>query len=62
VQLASILGSAGLKLVPDVMLGDGHSNLADVLIARMVTAGGTSAAAVRDMPTVSSSNGKPKLS
>lgn len=37
VQLASIVGSAGLKLVPDVVLGEGRSNLADVLLARMAT-------------------------
>jgi uncharacterized membrane protein YqiK len=35
VQLASILGAAGLKLVPDVVLGDGRSSLADVLLAKM---------------------------
>ena len=29
--------SAGLKLVPDVVLGDGRSNLADVLLAKMAT-------------------------
>ena len=37
IQIASILGEAGLKLVPDVVLGDGRSNLADVLLARMAT-------------------------
>jgi uncharacterized membrane protein YqiK len=37
IQLASILGQAGLKLVPDVVLGEGRSNLADVLLARMAT-------------------------
>ncbi len=37
VQLASILGSSGTKLVPDVVLGDGRSNLSDVLIAKMAT-------------------------
>jgi len=35
VQMASILGSAGMKLVPDVVLGEGRGNLADVLLARM---------------------------
>jgi uncharacterized membrane protein YqiK len=35
IQLASILGQPGLKLVPDVVLGDGRSNLADVLLAKM---------------------------
>ena len=35
VQLASIL--AGTKLVPDVVLGEGRGNLADVLLARMAT-------------------------
>jgi hypothetical protein len=35
VQLAQILGQAGLKLVPDVVLGEGRSNLADVLLAKM---------------------------
>ncbi|HEY4243009.1 MAG TPA: SPFH domain-containing protein [Kofleriaceae bacterium] len=37
IQLAQILASAGLKLVPDVVLGDGRANLADVLLARMAT-------------------------
>ena len=40
IQLASILGEAGLKLVPDVVLGDGRSNLSDVLLARMATTHG----------------------
>ncbi|MEO8701276.1 MAG: SPFH domain-containing protein [Kofleriaceae bacterium] len=35
IQIASIVGEAGLKLVPDVVLGDGRSNLSDVLLARM---------------------------
>ena len=35
IQIASIVGNAGLKLVPDVQLGDGRANLADVLLARM---------------------------
>ncbi len=35
IQLATILGAAGLKLVPDVVLGDGRSNLSDVFLARM---------------------------
>ena len=39
VQLASILGSSGLKLCPDVVLGDGRSSLADVLLAKMATTG-----------------------
>ncbi len=39
VQIASILGSAGMKLVPDVVLGEGRSNLADVLLAKMATKG-----------------------
>ncbi len=33
IQIANIL--AGTKLVPDVVLGDGRSNLGDVLLARM---------------------------
>ena len=37
VQLAQILGQAGLKLVPDVVLGEGRSSLADVLLAKMAT-------------------------
>ena len=37
VQLASILSSSGMKLVPDVVLGEGRSNLADVLLAKMAT-------------------------
>jgi uncharacterized membrane protein YqiK len=43
VQLASILGGAGLKLVPDVVLGDGRSSLADVLLAKMASGSPTSA-------------------
>ncbi len=35
IQIAQIVGQAGLKLVPDVQLGEGKSNLADVLLARM---------------------------
>ena len=38
VQLASILGQPGLKLVPDVVLGDGRTSLADVLLAKMAGA------------------------
>ncbi|MFT3699755.1 MAG: SPFH domain-containing protein [Kofleriaceae bacterium] len=37
VQLASILGGSGMKLVPDVVLGEGRSSLADVLLAKMAT-------------------------
>ena len=37
VQLAQILGAAGMKLVPDVVLGEGKGSLADVLMARMAT-------------------------
>ncbi len=40
IQLAQIVGAAGLKLVPDVVLGDGRSNLGDVLLARMATSQG----------------------
>lgn len=38
VQLATILGAAGLKLVPDVVLGEGRSTLADVFLAKLATA------------------------
>ncbi len=48
-QLASILGSSGMKLVPDVVLGEGRSNLADVLLARMAT-GNTTAAVLAELP------------
>jgi uncharacterized membrane protein YqiK len=34
-QIATIVGGAGLKLVPEVVLGDGRANLGDVLLARM---------------------------
>jgi uncharacterized membrane protein YqiK len=37
IQLATIVGRSGMKLVPDVVLGDGRSNLSDVLLARMAT-------------------------
>jgi uncharacterized membrane protein YqiK len=37
VQLAQILGNAGLKLVPDVVLGEGRSTLADVFLAKLAT-------------------------
>lgn len=65
IQLAQILGSAGLKLVPDVVLGEGRSNLADVLLARMassqptaraLTSGATTAAVADAAPT----NGTPR--
>jgi uncharacterized membrane protein YqiK len=35
IQLATILGTSGMKLVPDIVLGEGRSNLSDVLLARM---------------------------
>lgn len=35
IQLASIVSDARLKLVPDVMLAEGKSTLADVLLARL---------------------------
>ena len=35
IQIATILGQAQLKLVPDVVLGGGKAGLADVLLARM---------------------------
>lgn len=35
IQLASIVADSRLKLVPDVMLAEGKSTLADVLLARM---------------------------
>jgi uncharacterized membrane protein YqiK len=38
VQLATILGGAGLKLVPDVVLGEGRATLADVFLAKLATA------------------------
>lgn len=44
IQLASILGDARMKLVPDVVLGNAGHGLADVLLARMVggsTGGGS---------------------
>jgi multidrug efflux pump subunit AcrA (membrane-fusion protein) len=34
-QIATVVGDAGLKLVPEVVLGDGRANLGDVLLARM---------------------------
>jgi uncharacterized membrane protein YqiK len=55
VQLASILGSAGLKLVPDVVLGEGRSSLADVLLAKMAT-GSPKLEVVHELPAVT--NGK----
>lgn len=45
-QLATILGSAQLKLVPDVVLGEGRGSLADVLLARMA---GAAPGAARDV-------------
>jgi uncharacterized membrane protein YqiK len=39
IQLASILGDAHMKLVPDVVLGNGGHGLADVLLARMAGVG-----------------------
>jgi uncharacterized membrane protein YqiK len=43
-QIATIVGGAGLKLVPEVMLGDGRANLGDVLLARMAIEHGRPAA------------------
>src|SRR6185295_17531512 len=34
-QMAQTLAVSGLKLVPDVVLGEGRANLGDVLLARM---------------------------
>lgn len=61
VQLASILGEAGLKLVPDVVLGEGRSNLADVLLAKMATGRSTVPAVIDVKPAVApASNGHAK--
>ncbi len=61
VQLATIVGSAGLKLVPDVVLGDGRSNLGDVLLARMAvdhrTLAASSAAPAIEVRSGSPTNG-----
>jgi len=38
-QIAQIVSDAQLKLVPDVVMGDGKNSLADVLLARMATHG-----------------------
>ncbi|NVB82743.1 MAG: flotillin family protein [Kofleriaceae bacterium] len=57
VQLASILGQAGMKLVPDVVLGDGRSNLADVLLAKMATREGA-ALPITTVPTVTNGHAK----
>jgi uncharacterized membrane protein YqiK len=43
-QIATIVGGAGLKLVPEVVLGDGRANLGDVLLARMAVEHGRPAA------------------
>ena len=43
IQLASILGDAHMKLVPDVVLGNHGHGLADVLLARMAGVGGAMA-------------------
>jgi len=51
VQLASLLGKPGLKLVPDVVLGEGRTNLADVLLAKM---------AMASQPETTPTNGAPK--
>jgi len=58
IQLASILGQPGLKLVPDVVLGDGRANLADVLLAKMAAAPSSPVQAALATPT----NGAPKRS
>lgn len=59
VQLASILGQAGLKLVPDVVLGEGRANLADVLLAKMAT-GRPQMPTVIDVKPEASTNGHAK--
>ncbi|HEY4182824.1 MAG TPA: SPFH domain-containing protein [Kofleriaceae bacterium] len=59
IQIAQILGQAGLKLVPDVVLGDGRANLADVLLARMAAPAKDTAKVevLVDRPLVASTNG-----
>jgi len=52
VQLAQILGAAQVKLVPDVVLGDGKSGLADVLLARMAGARPNGAGRANGAPVV----------
>jgi uncharacterized membrane protein YqiK len=62
VQLASILGSAGLKLCPDVVLGDGRSSLADVLLAKMAATGTRTTVPVIDATVTNGANGTQKTS
>src|SRR5262249_49388243 len=50
-QLAQILGEAGTKLVPDVVVGEGKSTLADVLLAKM---------AAEPLPRPAATNGASK--
>jgi uncharacterized membrane protein YqiK len=60
IQLATILGQAGLKLVPDVVLGDGRSNLSDVLLARMAVGTPNHPAELPALPAVTPTNGAHK--
>jgi uncharacterized membrane protein YqiK len=46
IQIAQILGASHMKLVPDVVLGEGRGNLADVLLARMALARPANAAQI----------------
>jgi uncharacterized membrane protein YqiK len=57
VQLASILGSSGMKLVPDVVLGEGRSSLADVLLAKMATGRAIQPELVAAAPPANGHNG-----
>jgi uncharacterized membrane protein YqiK len=61
IQLASIVSNAKLKLVPDVMLAEGKSTLADVLLARLagvpVGGGASAASSVAAASSSASSNG-----
>ena len=50
-----------MKLVPDVVLGEGRSNLADVLLARMATGhGGAPVISVEAEPVPALTNGHAK--
>ena len=56
-QLAQTLATSGLKLVPDVVLGDGRANLADVLLARMATSSQV-VPSIEVVPELALANGK----
>ena len=60
--MAPAIGAAQLKLVPDVVLGDGRSSLADVFLARMASGKSAESPLVPVAHANGASNGASKTS